>query len=668
MRSRVFRKILPLLLLICAMGAFGQNSNDRYRDSLLQVIENASLDTVRLHATMYLYRNYCNRGDFGSSLTYCRRALQLSIALGETQRVPRITYGIGLNHTHLINYDSARIYLERTEEMLKGITDPLLRIQCYIAQGMLRSHQHDFDGASEFFIACANYLQTEEAKAFGHLLPQTYCYLGYNLINENQVEKGIEYELKALGFHDYLDENRYRVLIHLNLCDGYVKLNRLAEAKVFLDSAILLKRKVDNQPIAAMVAMSEGYYYKSIPEISKAVDAYSRAYNLSDGAGNNYLKAEAGDELAQLSLILGKYSDAERFALESNTVAKKQKQLKLVSSTYDVLKTLATRKGDYAQALKYAEWSQLYNDSSTNRATQLSILNLESKYQNQKKQQEIMELTLSNTENQLTVIKQSRYIMIGSIVAIAVLIIVALLYRASKQQQSLAEQKQKMQQQQIEFLERQQKIVSLQSMINGQETERTRIAKDLHDGLGGLFSTIKMYFSTLQHDVASLKEDTVFQKSYALVDSASVELRRIAHNMMPEVLMKLGLTNALKDLCDNISAGKLIRVSLEVHGMTSRLNEQTEVMLYRIVQELLSNIIKHAQATEVIIQFVRDSNRLSVVVEDNGKGFNTREADERAHAGLDTVKSRVNYLNGELTIDSEKGVGTTVMMEFLIQD
>lgn len=257
-------------------------------------------------------------------------------------------------------------------------------------------------------------------------------------------------------------------------------------------------------------------------------------------------------------------------------------------------------------------------------------------------------------------------LIIGGLSAAILLLILGLLYRNSRQKQIIAQKEQKLQQEQIKFLERQQQIVSLQSMINGQETERTRIAKDLHDGLGGLFSTVKMHFSTLQHDVQELKTNELFQKSYGLVDTASVEVRRIAHNMMPEVLMKLGLVQAVEDLCVNISAGKLLQVKLQVYGMHKRLNASTEIMLYRILQELLNNIIKHAQATEAIIQFNREDNRLTITVEDNGRGFNLKETDDKIHTGMETVKSRVDYLNGKMTIDSENGIGTTVMMDFLI--
>jgi signal transduction histidine kinase len=240
------------------------------------------------------------------------------------------------------------------------------------------------------------------------------------------------------------------------------------------------------------------------------------------------------------------------------------------------------------------------------------------------------------------------------------------LYRRSNHKKLIAEKEQQMQMEQIKFLERQQQVVSLQSMVNGQETERTRIAKDLHDGLGGLFSTVKMYFSTLEHEQQQLKENELFKKSYEMVDTAATEVRRIAHNMMPEVLMKLGLVQALNDLCSSFSASRMLQVSLQVNGMEERLSPSTEIMLYRIVQELLNNIAKHAQATEAIVQFIRDGSRLSVTVEDNGKGFNAAAADGKKQVGLDSVKSRVDYLNGHISIESGSNIGTTVMMDFLL--
>ena len=130
----------------------------------------------------------------------------------------------------------------------------------------------------------------------------------------------------------------------------------------------------------------------------------------------------------------------------------------------------------------------------------------------------------------------------------------------------------------------------------------------------------------------------------------------------------MGLSKALQELCSNIAAGRLLEVTYQETGMEKRLGASTEIMLYRIIQELLNNILKHAQAKKAIVQFVRDGNRLSITVEDDGKGFDMAEIATGNHAGMESVKSRVNYLNGKLQMDSQKNIGTTVMMDFLINE
>ncbi|MCB0436406.1 MAG: sensor histidine kinase, partial [Mangrovimonas sp.] len=213
-------------------------------------------------------------------------------------------------------------------------------------------------------------------------------------------------------------------------------------------------------------------------------------------------------------------------------------------------------------------------------------------------------------------------------------------------------------------LEQQQQVISLQAMINGQETERTRIAKDLHDSMGGTFSTIKMYLSSLEHQITDKEQQTLLEKSNKAISHAASDMRRIAHNMMPEVLIKLGLIKAIQELVDNINSSKQLKIIFQHFGMVERLSGSFEIMLYRIVQELLNNIMKHSDATEAVIQFIKEENRLHVTIEDNGKGFQVLP--EKKGVGLNSVKERVLYLNGKLSIDSEVSTGTTVTMEFLL--
>ena len=228
----------------------------------------------------------------------------------------------------------------------------------------------------------------------------------------------------------------------------------------------------------------------------------------------------------------------------------------------------------------------------------------------------------------------------------------------------IAAQQQLLQEKKIGGLEQQQKMVALQNLVAGQEAERRRVARDLHDGLGGLFATVKMHLSALRHMHTTLRDDELFNKSYALVNSATDELRRIAHNMMPETLVKLGLVQALKDFCDSINARGFLIISFQAYGMEERLPVETEIIIFRIIQELVTNILKHARATAAIVQLNRDGPNLYVVVEDSGAGFDVSGVALKPHAGLDNIKTRISYLNGVIGIDSKPGAGTTITMEF----
>lgn len=660
--------LLFFLCTLCPCFVKAQTNNDQYKDSLLRIAELNKRDTNTLKAIGYLYRAYFNEGNFNMSLHYCQKALLLAQQLGLPEKQARITYSIGLNYTNLIQYDSARFYLDQCLKLPGAQKDTILLVQCYNTNAMLCNYQSDFSMAITHLMKSVELLEAAQAPEIKVLMAQTYMNLCNNLLEEKQLNKALEYGLKGLTYSNYPDEKRYRTLIHLDLADIYMKFNKAAQAGHHLDSAIQYNQSLNNPATACLVANTRGAYYVYIHDHQGALKAYQEAYQLSDSTGYDLMKASVAVNIASLYFKLNNYAEAERFAMTGNELALKNKRYNVAADAFQVMQNIAAQKGDYKKALEYATFNKQYADSATNSATQKVTLSLESKYQHQKREKEIAELRAIATEKELTIVKRNRLLIIGSFTAILLLLAVSLLYRTSKQKQTIAGKEQKLQQEQIKFLEGQQQVLSLQSMLNGQETERTRIARDLHDGLGGLFSTVKMNFSALQHEHGLLKNDPLFQKSYDLVDTASSELRRIAHNMMPEVLMKLGLIQAIQDMCAAISAGKLLQVTMQAYGMHQRLNGATEIMLYRIIQELINNIIKHAYASEAIIQFNKDGNRLTVTVEDNGRGFNMQEVDTAKHTGIETIKSRVHYLNGNFNIDSQNGIGTTIMMEFLVNE
>jgi two-component system NarL family sensor kinase len=162
----------------------------------------------------------------------------------------------------------------------------------------------------------------------------------------------------------------------------------------------------------------------------------------------------------------------------------------------------------------------------------------------------------------------------------------------------------------------------------------------------------------------------VFQRSLDMIDTSIKELRRVAHNMMPEMLVKFGLDEALKEYCNSVNSTKLITVRYQSFGMENpakRPDSSVEIIIYRVVQELLNNTMKHASATEALVQLVREGNRLNVLVEDNGKGFDTALLEKQTGAGWTNIRSRIEYLKGQLELSSDPGKGTTVNIELNIE-
>lgn len=153
----------------------------------------------------------------------------------------------------------------------------------------------------------------------------------------------------------------------------------------------------------------------------------------------------------------------------------------------------------------------------------------------------------------------------------------------------------------------------------------------------------------------------VFERSLDMLDTSIRELRQVAHSMLPEMLTRFGLDEALNEYCNSVNETKMLTVKYQSLGMEVRLDKAMEIIIYRIVQELLNNVLKHASAVQAYIQVIRENNRLNIVVEDNGKGFETIEG-----AGWANIRSRVEYLKGQLDVHSEQGKGTLVNIKFNI--
>ena len=194
------------------------------------------------------------------------------------------------------------------------------------------------------------------------------------------------------------------------------------------------------------------------------------------------------------------------------------------------------------------------------------------------------------------------------------------------------------------------------------ETERSRLAKDFHDGLGGLLSGIKLTLNSVADKVPE-SNTLLFNKANNQLDTAIREMRRVAHNMMPEALLKFGLGEAIQDYCDGTNESNVVRMKYTQIGSLQGLTQSAEIILYRIVQELTNNALKHAMAKNIFVQITKHIRGITITVEDDGNRFDV--ANLSAHSGqrLKNVQSRIEYLKGEYDMKTAKGNGTSINIE-----
>jgi two-component system, NarL family, sensor kinase len=632
-------------------------------DSLEIRLASSSNDSNRVTILMDLLNTYIDF-DLSKASEYGLQANNISEKIGYLFGEGRSLYSLASIARSKGNYLLADSFYIESEKIFAALKREDRIAMIINERGNLYFMQGNYWLAGDYY--------TKATEAFEKLKDTINTIVSYqNLIavlGETQnYKKAIELANKILPLAKKTSDTSQVYYILQSLLVNYTGMGNLDSAAVYVRPLIAFATTPDYY-IAADIYDAVGAFYTAQKQNKDALIYLKKAVEKAKQIDNQFLIANMLKSAGAIYFKIGNNDSALYYYNEAMRVAEKSKNKRARYETTKLLSDFYVANGNKSEAYRYLAQHLQLKDSILESNVSNHVTYLEAKFENNKKEKQISELELKNIQKELAVVKRNRLLIIGSISAAAIMILLGFMYRNSKQKQTIAVKEQKLKEEQIKFLERQQQIVSLQSMVNGQETERTRIAKDLHDGLGGLFSTVKMHFSTLQHDVPELKENQLFSKSYELVDNASVEVRRIAHNMMPEVLMKLGLADGLNDMCNNISSGKLLKVNFQAYGMEKRLNASTEIMLYRIVQELINNIIKHSQATEAIVQFNRDGNRLQVTVEDNGRGFSTIEADGLHHSGLETVQSRVDYLNGKLSIESQQGLGTTVMMDFLINE
>ena len=311
--------------------------------------------------------------------------------------------------------------------------------------------------------------------------------------------------------------------------------------------------------------------------------------------------------------------------------------------------------GDYRNIVAYQQKLDNISQEITRQENKQRLVVLNAFYANEKR---MVQMAAQTKEHEIQLQQQRAFLRYAAVFALLAVAASGAVYYAFRQKQRLKSWQLR---QQIAELEQRQEMAALRAMVEGEEQERMRIARELHDGLTGLLSAAR-------HQVESAfrrlpETDTlVTSPATELLDRACGEVRRISHNLMPYALQRHGLATALQEYCANVQQSGLLTIDYQQMGWHERLSPPLELWLYRIVQELINNALRHAKAMHALVQLSRHAYNIQITVEDDGRGFDSRKLAAKSGTGLKSIESRVKYMNGSLSVNSDSR-GTSFHIE-----
>ena len=585
-----------------------------YAEQLIKLGETNEDPQAIVHAKLLLGGYHHNQGRLKQGRQKYHEAIQVAEKEGLGYMLGYAYLDLGLAHSRGVDVDSAYYYLQSAEKNFLDfeINDALWKV--YSAISNLQDKRQDYDEADENYRRAIEVMPPNASKADrGFLLYSAFAYAilrkRFDLMHDVRIR-----------WDEYKGANSFDIQI-LQQPEHFSLFRMIASQEVDIEQVLYdaadYHRQTGSPFKLASVYHDLAIYYSDLKQFEKSKRAYEEADRLYTQIGYSSYSVFIRGRLAE-------------FYAEEN---------------------------DYKSAYEYTLSSQRLLDSIRNREAERNLKRYQVEFETEKKEQ-----ALRINQLELRQKTQERNIWLGSSVFLALLAIsiFSSARMRMRQREIVAAQEAAIQEEKIQRLEQEKRLLALSSMIEGQEQERKRIAKDLHDGMGGLLTTIKAHYNTIAAEIAEgNKYEEVVPLTGTLIDRACTEVRRISQNMMPAALLYSGLEGAVEDLAVQIRTSGM-DCNLEVVGDLNSLEEARAVSVYRILQEAVNNVLKHAGARRVLLQLLVHDDRLHITVEDNGGGFIFAEGMQQKSVGMKSLSSRVQYLKGEWDVDSVLGEGTTL--------
>ncbi|MGC4231933.1 MAG: sensor histidine kinase [Niabella sp.] len=627
---------LSLVSLITAHAAIAQ---DTARDSLLLLFKKVSDDTTKARL-LFEIGDHLSATDTAKAISYIQQGMKLAKNNEYTQAIGHFYQGrLYMDY----NYDAGKAAFKKANRLFEKF--PIAESYLYQSRSwsniaVIEQYQNNDKEYTNILLDKAIPLALksgDKIKVAGY-----YTLVGLPFMNNRNLQKAIYYFSKSNDIIRNVDPgHEYSLGNYVNIARSYCFLKDYNSAKKYLDSAYRYTQLFPHSGYSIDYYIVKSMYHIDLKEIEKGINSLDNGLKLARKNKNPFEIRELLYQKARIYDEQKNYTEAKNTIQELlkggyGLVDRDRKQL------YHDLAYLYDQLGDTKEAYKWLQKYTEFSDSLTTQNNRLEFAKLEAKYNYEKKEKEL--LLVSSKEKMQRMLM---WISFGGLLTVSLLFMY--LYRLRKAKSD----------QQVQSLKQQQQIALTQALLQGEEKERARLARDLHDGLGGMLAGVKINLTHALQDISTPEVD----KAINQLDHSITELRRIARNMMPEALLRSGLETALADLCQSLSNEKLKICHSFININTEAFSKQVQIIIFRIIQELLTNIVKHAEASEAYLQCSQDGAYFYITVEDNGKGINQSGYGSRRGIGLNNIQSRVDFLKGKMDFNSEPGRGTITNIE-----
>lgn len=562
---------------------------------------------------------------------------------------------LGILYDIKSNFDSSKAHYNKAILISKKAEDSLHLASALSNMGLTYWHIGNYFLALEYFYDALAIFEMHSPESSGMI--SVYNNIGMIYTELEDYDNAMLIYNKALKINKNLNDTLTQAAIYSNMGEVHKHRGEIGKAYDFYQKSLLLKKeKGDNYGLSLTYTELTSLFLEQ-DSLDAARESLKKTFEYCELSGNKSQIAEAYLLTVALYEKKGETNRPLRYSRMALTMAEEIKSHKIEYRSYKKMSELYAKQEDYKKAFEaYANYSRL-KDSLVNRHQLSHIYDLRLNHEIDKKTHEIAFLDKLRRNQSLLIEKQKLKLQNRTfqlIIIIGLIIILALwfyLWRIKSKFKS----KQKLDAARINKKE---ELAgrTLQAEVN----ERMRISRDIHDSLGQYLGLCKLQVSRLKNNGSSknTRDSESVDSAIHMIDQSITELRSIIHNLSPAVLHEKGLREAIKEMTDRIRQSRNISIHLDMVGMVNSLDYMTENTVYRVMQEVMNNIIKHAGAGVIDIQMVQNDEDLTIMIEDDGVGFDVDKVSKSR--GLHNIYTRIENIDGKVYIDSQTERGTII--------